>query len=155
MTLDSLSILQAQDVVWVLGVIVILLSTLIQNLSKKYKPWTWIAEQLGKAINKEMLEKQTKLEEKVDKLEKKIEKRDVTDEKEHVLESRRRILSFGDEIRLNVKHSEEYFNNIIDDINIYNNYCKNHPEFENSKAVITIKIIEEVWEKCLRENDFL
>ena len=155
MEISSLSILQAQDIIWVLGVIVILLSTLIQNLSKKYKPWTWIAEQFGRAINKEMLEKQTKLENKVDNLERRIEGRDVLEKEKDVLESRRRILRFGDEIRLNIKHSEEYFNNIMEDINIYNNYCDTHPDFKNNKVVITIRIIEEVWEKCLRENDFL
>ena len=49
--------LQAADWAWVSGVGVAAMTTLIQKFSKKYKPWSWLASQLGKAMNAEMLDK--------------------------------------------------------------------------------------------------
>ena len=63
--------LQAADWAWVSGVGVAAMTTLIQKFSKKYKPWSWLASQLCKAMNAEMLDKLDVVEKKVDKLEKK------------------------------------------------------------------------------------
>lgn len=152
---ELIPLLQVQDLVWLAGVLAVVLATIIQKASKKYKPWTWLAEQFGKAANKEILEKQDKLEKKVDCLEEKIKKNDDSDEREKALAARRRILRFADEIRRKERHSEEYFNNILEDVSFYKQYCSDHVNFENEKAVIAIKIIEETYTKCLREDDFL
>ena len=71
------------------------------------------------------------------------------------LDARRRILQFADEIRRGVKHSMEHFNDILDDITFYAKYCDDNPTFKNDKAVRSIQRIEEVYDECMRENDFL
>lgn len=68
---------------------------------------------------------------------------------------RNRILLFGDEARRGVKHSEEHFNQVLEDITDYELYCSKHPEFPNEKAVITCRRIKEIYEKCLIDKDFL
>ncbi len=70
-------------------------------------------------------------------------------------EARRRILEFADEIRRGIKHSLEHFNDILDDITYYTTYCNDHPKFQNDKAVRSIQRIEEVYDECMRNNDFL
>lgn len=147
--------MQVQDLVWLAGLIAVVLTTVIQKASKRWKPWSWLAEQFGKAANKEMLDKQDKLEKKVDYLEEKIKGNSDTDEKEKALAARRRILRFSDEIRRRERHSEEYFNNVLEDVSFYKQYCKEHVNFENEKAVIAIKIIEETYTECIKTNDFL
>lgn len=147
--------MQVQDLVWLAGLIAVVLTTIIQKASKRWKPWSWLAEQFGKAANKEMLDKQDKLEKKVDYLEEKIKDNSETDEKEKALAARRRILRFADEIRRRERHSEEYFNNVLEDVNAYKQYCKEHDDFENEKAVIAIKLIEETYTACIKANDFL
>ena len=147
--------MQVQDLVWLAGLIAVVLTTIIQKASKRWKPWSWLAEQFGKAVNKEMLDKQDKLEKKVDYLEEKIKDNSETDEKEKALAARRRILRFADEIRRRERHSEEYFNNVLEDVNSYKQYCKEHDDFENEKAVIAIKLIEETYTACIKANDFL
>lgn len=71
------------------------------------------------------------------------------------LEARRRILQFADEIRRGIKHSMEHFNNILEDITSYKDYCRTHEDFQNDKAVRSIQRIEEVFDESMRNNDFL
>ena len=152
---DLLPLLQLQDFVFLSGSGAAVLATIIQTLSKRYKPWTWLASQFGKAVNKEMLDKLNDLEVKIDKLEKRDSEQDTKQEEEKVKAARRRILRCSDEIRSKQRHSEEYFNDVLDDISYYKQYCKNHPEFENEKAVLAIKLVERTYEKCISDNDFL
>lgn len=152
---DLLPLLQLQDFVFLSGSGAVILATIIQTLSKKYKPWTWLAEQFGKAANKEMLDRLDSLEKKVDNLEKRDEQQDAKQEEEKAKAARRRILRCSDEIRARQRHSEEYFNDVIDDITFYTAYCNEHPKFKNEKAVLAIKLVERTYEKCISDNDFL
>lgn len=148
-------LLDLQTVTWLAGVLCVVTTTLIQKLSTKYKPWTWLAEQFGKAANKEMVDKIDTLSKKVESLEEHDKEQDKQFNEERAKAARRRILRCADEIRSKIRHSQEFFNNVLDDISFYKNYCKENPKFENEKAVIAIKLIEETYEKCHKEDDFL
>ena len=148
-------LLDFQTVTWLIGVLCIVVTTVIQKLSNKYKPWTWLAEQFGKAANKEMVDKIDILSKKVEKLEEHDKEQDKSFNEEKAKAARRRILRCADEVRQKAKHSEEYFNDVLDDISCYKQYCKENPTFENEKAVIAIRIVEKVYEECHRENNFL
>ncbi|MGI6117845.1 MAG: hypothetical protein ACOYBC_05590 [Bilifractor sp.] len=69
--------------------------------------------------------------------------------------SRRRILVFDDELRRDVGHSEESYNQILDDIRSYEIYCKHHDEYKNSKAVAAISNIKETYITVKKENKFI
>ena len=148
-------LLDLQTVTWLVGVLCVVITTLVQKLSDKYKPWTWLAEQFGKAANKEMIDKIDTLSKKVDSIEKHDLDQDEALKEEKAKAARRRILRCSDEIRSKVKHSQEYFDDMLSDISFYKQYCKENPKFENEKAVIAIKIIEETYERCHKNNDFL
>ena len=148
-------LLNFQTITWLAGVACVLITSLIQALSNKYKPWTWLAEQFGKAANKEMVDKIDVLSKKVESLEKHDKEQDRQLNEERAKAARRRILRCADEIRSKIRHSQEFFNDVLDDISFYKNYCKENPKFENEKAVIAIKLIEETYEKCHKEDDFL
>lgn len=152
---NILSILDLQGITWLSGVCVVIITTLVQNLSSKYKPWTWLAEQFGKAANKEMLDRLDAVEKKINNIEERDLEQDRKSEEERAKAARRRILRCADEIRSKIRHSQEFFNDVLDDISFYKNYCKENPKFENEKAVIAIKLIEETYEKCHKEDDFL
>ena len=68
---------------------------------------------------------------------------------------RYRILRFNDEVKQGIRHTEEHFTQILEDITNYNSYCDNHPEFPNDKAVFAIENIRRVYIQCLEEDDFL
>ena len=148
-------LLDLQTATWLVGVLCVVITTLVQKLSDKYKPWTWLAEQFGKAANKEMVDRLDAVEKKINSIEERDLEQDKKLEEERVKAARRRILRCADEIRSKVKHSKEYFDDILADISFYKNYCKENPKFENEKAVMAIELIEETYKKCCRENDFL
>lgn len=150
-----LSILDLQGITWLAGVVTVIVTTLVQNFSDKYKPWTWLAEQFGKAANKEIIDRLDNVEKKIINIEERDSEQDKKAEEERAKAARRRILRFADEIRSKVRHSKEFFDDVLADISFYKNYCKENPKFENEKAVMAIELIEETYKKCLRENDFL
>lgn len=73
-----------------------------------------------------------------------------------VADTRRvRILRGSDEIKLKMRHSEEWFDQMNEDITEYEKYCESHPGYKNNKAVHAIANINSVYAKALDENDFL
>lgn len=155
--IKGLPLLQLQDLTWLAGIAFIGITSLIQAFSKRFSPWTWILEQMGRSINKESLQKLDEINDKVTKLEKWNERQDEDLKLIKVLDSRRRILRCADEIshQPDLFHTEEYFNEILCDINAYEKYCRTHPEFKNSKAVMSIELVTNTYKKCLKENTFL
>lgn len=126
----------------------VVLATLLEVSKIKINPWSSLFRFIGRCINAELIAK-------VDSMEAKMEKSDEAREKKDAVDIRNRILLFGDEARRGVKHSEEHFNQVLEDITDYELYCSKHPDFPNEKAVITCRRIKEIYEKCLREKDFL
>ena len=130
------------------AIVLAALLSLVEIAPIKINPWSKIARAIGKAINGEVLAKFDALEQKVDKLER-------TNAEQNAEERRVRILRFGDEILHDVKHSKEHFDNILQDVAVYEKYCKDHPEFENGRTVLTIETIEATYKKCFASHDFL
>ena len=124
------------------------LATLIQISPIKIDPWTYLAKKIGKAINGEVIEK-------VDRLEKDVSSINDKVDESGARTARARILRFGDEIIHGVRHSKEHFDDILDDITDYDNYCSDHPNFKNGKTGLTSNLIKETYQKCLKEHDFI
>lgn len=116
------------------GGILFVLSVLIQIAPIKLNPWSALARYIGRALNSEVLE---------------------TIEKNEAKTARYRIIRFNDEIRHDVRHTEEHFNQIIDDIRTYENYCNSHPNFSNGKSVFSVSNIKKIYEKCISEDLFI
>lgn len=70
-------------------------------------------------------------------------------------DARIRILRFGDECSHEVRHSREHFEQVIEDVDSYEAYCRDHPDFKNNKAVMTIKLIKDTYQRRLLNNDFI
>ena len=69
--------------------------------------------------------------------------------------SRSHILRFDDELRMKQKHSLEYFDEILQCIDKYEDYAREHPDYPNSKAVSAIEHIRKVYRECKDENSFI
>lgn len=123
------------------GLGAVALLTLIQIAPVKVDPWSAIAKALGRAINGEVL-------------------KEVTDTKsqleEHILtDSRSKILGFNRELLQHQKHTREDFIEILGVIDSYEDYCKNHPDYKNSRCVHAVANIERVYDQLLVTGDFL
>ena len=136
-------------------VLFIAVTGVIQLTPIKLDPWSKIASAIGKAINKEVIDKVNKLENDVSALREVGNSRDAKEDERHARILCRDILRFGDEIRHIPKHSKERFDDILLEITEYEAYCDSHPDFKNRMTTSTVKLIVSVYEKCLEDDSFL
>ena len=128
--------------------ILIVLTGMVKIPKVELNIWNWLGRIIGRSINGEVMDQVKKLASEVDTL-----KRE--EELERARQARQRILRFNDEILFNKRHSKEHFDEILDDIDTYEDYCDAHEDYENNKAVLAISTIREVYKECLRDHDFL
>ena len=102
-------------------------------------------------------DKQDQIISEINEMRSELNKHIEDDEKHRADMSRARILRFSDELRRGISHSEESFNNILEDIDNYISYCTQHESvYINSKANAAIRNIKTTHDKCIRgEIDFL
>lgn len=112
----------------------IVILTIVQIAPIKVNPWSKMLRCIGRMLNVELSER--------------ISENEANS-------ARYRIIRFDDEIRHKTRHSEEHFGQILDDIHKYENYCLEHPKYQNDKAKLSIEDIRRVYKKCRDENDFL
>lgn len=92
---------------------------------------------------------------KLDRLEQMLAAHIADDEKYKAETKRARILQFNKEVRQKERHSEEEFIEILKVIDEYEDYCRNHPEYPNNRAVTAIENIKYVYKNANQENDFV
>ena len=137
----------------VLTVFIIL--SLLQIAPIKINPWTWLAKQIGKAINGEVMTEVQSLQKDLADVHTEIDKIQKAEEVRRADDTRNRILRFDDELRVHMKHSREFFDQILTDIDYYETYCDTHEHYKNSKAESAIKNIRHVYEIVKETNDFI
>lgn len=137
------------------GGIIFLLMTAVQISKIQINPWSWLARHVGRAINGEVIEQVEKINAKVSRLEDDIGAARLADEQRDIEQRRVRILRFGEEILRDIKHTKEHFDQILIDATNYENYCRDHPDFQNDVTAETIQHIKSVYKKCWEEHSFL
>lgn len=125
-----------------------LTSLLIQVAPIKINPWGYVFRAIGKTINGEVISKVDRLSGDVQSLRNECEERAAN-------ACRTRILRFNDEILHNVKHTKEHFDQILIDIDTYEEYCQSHPNYKNNIACLAIDRIRKAYQKCCEEGTFL
>lgn len=137
------------------GGLLFILFTIIQIAPVKVNPWSWFAKRLGRAINGEVIEKMEDIRKEVRSLKDQQKAAENKTERRDTDLCRTRILAFADELRRGVEHSEEFFDQVLADINTYELYCKKHDDYENNKAVAAIAKIKRAYQERLDKDDFL
>lgn len=130
------------------GGALLILMTIIQISPIKINPWSFLAKKIGRAINGEVIEK-------VDDLGKELADHKAKSAEREATLSRTHILRFGDEILHGVPHSKEHYQQILIDIDAYEEYCDDHPDYKNNVAVETIKHIKRKYREHLEDDSFL
>ena len=137
------------------ALVIAVLSTVLEVSKIKVNPWSWLGRKVGKVINGGVISELDGIKGEIGEIKRQNEQQDEDRMRDKALDARRRILQFADEIRREVRHSYEHFTNVSEDISFYEHYCKENPNFENDRAKVSIKIINDTYERCMRENDFL
>lgn len=133
----------------------LLLLTLIQIAPIKVNPWSAIGRVIGKALNGDVMKKLDVLEDSQRETREQLEEHIRVDDERNADLHRTRILRFNTELLRDNKHTEEEFNDILYNIDCYEKYCANHPEYQNNRAVHAIKNIERVYDELMGEHEFL
>ena len=68
--------------------------------------------------------------------------------------ARTHILRFNDELINGVDHTQEYFNQQLQDIDTYEAYCVTHPQFRNTYAILAIQNIKTTYSRLMEKGAF-
>ena len=66
--------------------------------------------------------------------------------------ARTHILRFDDELLNDINHSKEYFSQTLQDIDVYEAFCMDHPNFKNSFATAAINHISKTYDELLDKH---
>ena len=137
-----------QEILASSGGAVVVLITLVQIAPIKVSPWSGICRALARALNGDVIAK-------LDKVENRLDEHIRMDDERNADLHRARILQFNTELLRSIRHTEEDFNEILYNIDCYEKYCTEHPEYQNNRAVHAIKNIDRVYDECMENHDFL
>lgn len=81
----------------------------------------------------------------------------AADDERYAVMCRTRILRFADELINEPKHlhTQGNFEQCLQDITVYDQYCAEHPKFKNELTLRSAEIIRKVYDECAREHKFL
>lgn len=130
------------------GSVLLIIMTLVQVTPIKINPWSWLGRCIGRVINGEVIAK-------VDELNKELADHKAKSEERHATLCRAHILRFGDEVLHGIPHSKEGYDNILLDIDSYEEYCDKHPCYKNNVAIATIQHIKKMYQIHLEKDSFL
>lgn len=133
----------------------ILLLTVIELVPIKINPWSKLAENIGKAFNKPALDKIASVEQQLKKTNEKLDGHMANDERQKAEDARAAALRFNNELLRGIPHTREEFFEVLQKIDIYEEYCDKHKDYENNRAVHAIANINRVYDERLAKHDFL
>lgn len=120
----------------------------VQQYPKWHQQSIDIRDELAKSIQE--------LSGKVDETNTTLNAMQLKSKRNYATTCRYRIIRFNDELlERDHKHSKEHFDQILEDIDEYEDYCKHDPDYRNSKAVMAIEHIRQVYQHCTETKDFL
>ena len=88
-------------------------------------------------------------------IEKKLDEHIATDDKRDADSHRVKILQFNNELLRSIDHTKEEFIEVLAEIDAYERFCDDHPDYPNNRAVLAIENIRENYKERLKKHDFL
>lgn len=133
---------------------VLFLLSVVQISPIKIKPWTYLGNLVGNTINGDILNKINKLKCMNENTNNQLMLLREELHQDRAITCRVRILRFEEELLQDMHHSKEAFDQVMGDINYYEQYCKHHPDFLNNMINLTIQHIKKVYLKQLEDRGF-
>jgi len=124
------------------GGLLLALMTLVQIAPVKINPWSKLAKTIGNALNGGDV---------MGKLDEHIK----MDDKRAADGHRTRILHFNNELLREIRHTREEYLEVLSEIDAYERYCEEHPDYPNNRAVLAIENIRDNYKERLQKHDFL
>lgn len=140
--------MNTQQVIESMVGIFLAIATIIEISPLKINPWSAIAKAVGRAVNADVL---TEIKQTQEKLDEHIR---IDDERNADLR-RTHILRFNNELIREIPHTKEDFIEVLSDIDEYEAYCREHPDYKNNRAKHAIANIGRAYDDRLKKHDFI
>jgi hypothetical protein len=95
-----------------------------------------------------------KMDERFNTLDHKIDTVDAKADQYNAVSCRVRILRFEDELQDAQRHSKDSWDQVMSDIDSYETYTKQHPDFRNNQTVATVTHIKHGYNERLEKRDW-
>ena len=86
-----------------------------------------------------------------------LQKMEAIDYKVDLLKAennRARVLRFAGEISRGEHHDLEEFNDVLESVNNYEQFCKDHPDYPNNRSVNAVHLIKTTYSSAYENNKF-
>ena len=130
------------------GGVLLALMTLVQIAPVRLNPWSAIAKAVGRAINADVARE-------LEEIKAKLDAHVTMDDRRNADGHRTRILHFNNELLRSIAHTKEEFVEVLAEIDAYESYCDEHPDYPNNRAVLAIQNIKGNYQARLQKHDFL
>jgi hypothetical protein len=95
-----------------------------------------------------------KMDERFNTLDRKIDFVDAKADQYNAVSCRVRILRFEDELQAEQRRSKDSWDQVMSDIDSYENYTEQHPDFRNNQTVATVTHIKHGYNERLEKRDW-
>ena len=128
--------------------------------------WAFLTEMISKPAQKKLLASLEATNGRIEALEKAMEIDRAARQRERAEDegkakllaadlAREEIIRASDEIYNGVKHSREFFNQVLRKVDVYEDYCADHPRYQNSQATTAIERIKGIYKHLDETHGFL
>lgn len=122
-------------------------SVVIEAVPIKINPCSWLAKWFGKRVNGSIMAKLNNVDEALNE--------HICVDDEHNADLHRvYILQFNRELLRGIPHTMEDSVEALAEIDFYERYCAEHPEYENKRVVLAIQNIKRAYNEELENNGF-
>lgn len=137
------------------GGVLLVLMTIVEIAPVKISPWGAIAKAIGRAINREVMVKLDEMAAAQKDTRKRLDAHIKVDDERAADMHRARILQFNNELIRDIPHTREEFIEILAEIDGYERFCREHPDYQNNRATHAVANISRIYDDRLQKHDFL
>lgn len=132
-----------------------LICSVVEVSKIEINPWSFLFGWIGRALNGPVLQEIAEVRATQQETREKLDAHIRVDDERNADAHRQRILEFNTELLRDMRHTREEFIEILAEIDYYERYCTEHPEYKNNRAVHAIANIGRVYDERLKKHDFL
>lgn len=143
------------SVITAIAPILVALIAIIPTIKSNRKKTETTFEEALKKTQTSIAEGTKATDQRIDKIQTTLDNHIRENEDDNARNRRTRILRFYDEMCEGRKHSENHFEDILDDIDEYEKYCDAHPTYRNNRGHIAMEYIKTTYDKLKAKGGFL
>ena len=136
------------------GMLFLLLS-LVEIAPIQVHPWSAVARWVGRIVNRDVLTRLDEIRLAQKDTQQRLDDHIKADNERTADMHRAKILAFNNELLRDIPHTKEEFTEILAEIDGYEAFCRENPDYQNNRATHAIANISRVYDERLQKHDFL